>query len=97
MLFAVPPAFSLAAFFVLQVASLITASFHFGRSQAHNPQFHSAYIRFSPLQSSGSFLFLAHLRSQAGCGLSRVAAKLLLQKFTFSEASTLASPCVVPT
>lgn len=49
MLIAVPPSSSLAAFFVLQAASLITASFHFGRSQAHDPQFHSAIIRFSSL------------------------------------------------
>ena len=71
MLFAVPPASSLAAFFVLQVASLISASFHFGRSLTHNPQFHSAYIRFSILQSSGCLLFLAHLRVASGCGLSQ--------------------------
>jgi len=57
MLFAVPPSSSLAAFFVLQAALLIYVSFHFGRSQAHDPQFHSTCIRFSSLQSSGCFLF----------------------------------------
>jgi len=69
MLFAVPPAFSPASFLVLQVASLISSSFHFGRSLTHNPQFHYAYIRFSHSQSSGCLLFSAHLRVASGCGL----------------------------
>ena len=74
MLFAVPSSSSLAAFFVLQVALLFTASFHFGRSLTHNPQFHSAFIRFSPLAVQrlllifGSPAVASGLRAVSGFG-----------------------------
>jgi hypothetical protein len=68
--FAVPPSASRAAFLVLSAALLISASFHFGRSQAHIPSIPFSFIRFSSFKSGGCFFFLAHLRVAAGCGLS---------------------------
>jgi hypothetical protein len=82
MLVAVPSSSSQAAFFVLKGSFTHFVSFHFSRSQALYLSFHST-SSFQQPSVQRLLLLMAHLRVAAGCGLSSVAAKLLLQKFTF--------------
>jgi hypothetical protein len=77
MLFAVPPSSSLAAFFVLQGASLISASFHSAVRKLTTLNFippepvpSLSRDSFQPPAVQRLLLILARLRVAAGCGLS---------------------------